>query len=103
MSWKQLLAFAVLPGGFVAGVIALGVWLRRRWLEREAAHVDQLIARNKATTRPGFDVHDDGLRQRTDARRRVAEGIHRRARKVETGASAGQVLQDAKERFGGPR
>ena len=42
-SWMLILSVAaaiVLPGGIL---IAAGVWLRRRWLQREARAIDALI------------------------------------------------------------
>src|SRR4051812_47103529 len=90
--WR-ILAIVLLPGGFVAGGIALAMYLRRRWLAREAAQVDALIASNRATSRKGFDVHDDALRQKTEQRRDVAERMRRRAAHVESGAAAAEVVR----------
>jgi len=84
-SWLLLL----LPGG---SLIYLAVWLRRRWMAREAATVAALIV----PPRQVFAGQDDALRVRTEARRKAADAIRARAAHVESGARVSDVLRRVK-------
>ncbi len=85
--WPWLLL--LMPGG---SLIALGVWLRRRWLAREAAAIDARIQPPIQL----FKGQDDALRVRTKKRREAADGIRSRAAHVETGAPVSDVLRRVK-------
>ena len=45
---------------------------------------------------PRFEGHDEALRLRTEARRKAADGIRRRAASVESGAKVSDVLRVVK-------
>ncbi|HYM24952.1 MAG TPA: hypothetical protein VEU08_17165 [Vicinamibacterales bacterium] len=92
MAWK-IAAYLVLPGGFVAAAIAVGVWLRKRWLSADAARVDALIDQNRAKPVDGMKTHDEGLRQTTEQRRAIADRMRRRAAHVESGSASGEVVR----------
>lgn len=92
LSWR-LIAYACLPGGFIAGAIALAVYLRRRWIAQDGARVDALIAGNAAKLKPGMHEHDEALRRTTEQRREIADRMRRRAAHVESGSPSGEVVR----------
>lgn len=81
----------LLPGGSILFAI---VWLRRRWIARDAAAIDALIV--PPTYGAGMTKQNDALRLRTEARRKAADAIRSRAAHVETGASVSDVLRRVK-------
>lgn len=82
----------LLPGG---SLLVLTIWWRHRSLRRDQ---DALAAEFKL--RGGhayrFTGHDEELRKRTEDRRAIADRTRRRASKVESGASSGDVLREVK-------
>lgn len=91
--WVLAAVAVILPGGWL---VALAVWLRRRWLARDARAVDALIK----PPRPVFEGSDEGLRQRTEKRRQAANGIRGRAARVESGSPVSDVLRLVKREKG---
>jgi hypothetical protein len=85
-TWLLTAAAIIVPGG---AIVALVVWLRRRWLARAAARLNAQIK----PPRPIYTAHDDSLRRRTVARRKAADGIRQRAVRVETGSPVSDVLR----------
>lgn len=77
----RLLIVAVgLPGG---SLVALGVWLRRRWLAKEAAQIEALTSTPQYRYR--FDGHDDMLRLQSERRRDHANDKKREAARIVSG------------------
>ncbi len=79
----------VLPFG---SLIALGIWLRRRWLARASDALDAQIKPPRIV----YASSDEPLRKRTEARRKAADGIRRRASIVESGSPVSDVLRRVK-------
>ena len=76
--WSLLAVAVFVPGGCL---IALGVWLRRRWLARAAVSVDALIV----PPVPRFEGHDDSLRLQSERRRAAVEDKKRQAAQIASG------------------
>ena len=75
MRWPFVLAALVIPVGY--GVI----WLRRRWLQREAVRIDQRLQ----PPRYRYFTHDEELAVKTRERRESAAALRRQAAKKESG------------------
>lgn len=90
--WLGLVAIFV-PGG---SVIALGLWLRRRWLARARAQVDAAIAEQAEKLYYTFTRADEQLETRARVRRDIADSIRRKSSAVASGSTSGSLLKMVK-------
>lgn len=88
-AWWILLA-VVVPGG---SLLTLAVWLRKRWLAREAAQIAQAIAAQRKALYYTYVGHDEGVDLQSRIRRDVAGRMRRRAAAVVSGSTSAEVLK----------
>jgi hypothetical protein len=89
----KLLALIIIAVVIPGGSLALAAYLRRRWLDRQAAQLDALIR----SPRPIFVGADEGLEVRARARREIAAQVKQRSALIASGSSSASVLKIARK------